>query len=212
MFTGIIEEVGVVEALEKRSTGARLRVRCRKVLEDVFEGASIAVNGVCLTAVEPRPDLLTADIAPETLSRTNLGALRRGSLVNLERPLSPSGRLSGHMVQGHVDDTGELNSLRPLGGGNWWLEVRVPHELEPYLAPKGSVAIDGISLTIASLEQGMLGVAIIPHTYENTNLKSRKPGERLNLECDILAKYVERLLRQRGTEPLTMDRMRELGY
>lgn len=212
MFTGIIEEVGVVEALERRATGARLRVSCRKVLEDVFEGASIAVNGVCLTAVEPRPDLLTADIAPETLSRTNLGELRRGSLVNLERPLSPSGRLSGHIVQGHVDDTGELNSLRLLGEGNWWLEVRVPHALEPYLAPKGSVAIDGISLTIASLEQGRLGVAIIPHTYENTNLKSRKPGERLNLECDILAKYVERLLRQRGTEPLTLDRMRELGY
>mgnify|MGYP000150340772 CR=1 FL=1 len=212
MFTGIIEEVGVVEALEKRSAGARLRVRCRKVLEDVFEGASIAVNGVCLTAVEPRPDLLTADIAPETLSRTNLGALRRGSLVNLERPLSPSGRLSGHIVQGHVDDTGELTSLRLLGEGNWWLEVRVPRALEPYLAPKGSVAIDGISLTIASLQEGTLGVAIIPHTYENTNLKSRKPGDRLNLECDILAKYVERLLRQREAEPLTLDRMRELGY
>jgi riboflavin synthase len=212
MFTGIIEEVGVVEALERRATGARLRVRCRKVLEDVFEGASIAVNGACLTAVEPRPDLLTADIAPETLSRTNLGALRRGSLVNLERPLSPSGRLSGHIVQGHVDDTGELTSLRLLGEGNWWLEARVPRELEPYLAPKGSVAIDGISLTIASLEEERLGVAIIPHTYENTNLKSRKPGDRLNLECDILAKYVERLLRQRGTGPLTLDRMRELGY
>lgn len=212
MFTGIIEEVGVVEALDKRGTGARLRVRCRKVLEDVFEGASIAVNGVCLTAVDPRADLLTADIAPETLSRTNLGELRRGSLVNLERPLSPSGRLSGHIVQGHVDDTGELASLRLLGEGNWWLEVRVPRGLEPYLAPKGSVAVDGISLTIASLEEERLGVAIIPHTFENTNLKSRKPGDRLNLECDILAKYVERLLRQREAEPLTLDRMRELGY
>lgn len=212
MFTGIIEEVGVVEALDKRGTGARLRVRCRKVLEDVFEGASIAVNGVCLTAVDPRTDLLTADITPETLSRTNLGELRRGSLVNLERPLSPSGRLSGHIVQGHVDDTGELVSLRLLGEGNWWLELRVPRGLEPYLAPKGSVAVDGISLTIASLEEGRLGVAIIPHTFENTNLKSRKPGDRLNLECDILAKYVERLLRQREGEPLTLDRLRELGY
>lgn len=212
MFTGIIEEVGAVETLEKRATGARIRIRCRKVLEDVFEGASIAVNGVCLTAVEPQPTLLTADIAPETLRRTNLGELRRGSLVNLERPLSPSGRLSGHIVQGHVDGTGELVSLRLLGEGNWWLEVKTPLELEPYLAPKGSVAIDGISLTIASLEGQTLGVAIIPHTYENTNLKTRKPGDHLNLECDILAKYVERLLRPRASSGLTLEKLKDLGY
>jgi riboflavin synthase len=212
MFTGIIEEVGVVEALEKRASGARIRIQCRKVLEDVFEGASIAVNGVCLTAVEPKPGLLTADISPETLQRTNLGDLRRGALVNLERPLSPSGRLSGHIVQGHVDATAPLTSLRRLGEGNWWLELQPPPELEPYLAPKGSVAVDGISLTIASLESAALGIAIIPHTFEHTNLKTRKPGDRLNLECDILAKYVERLLRPRAAAGLTWEKLKDLGY
>lgn len=212
MFTGIVEEVGTVESFEPRTAGARLRIRCSKVLEDVFEGASVSVNGVCLTAIEPRAELLTADVTPETLRLTNLADLRRGSLVNLERPLSPSGRLSGHIVQGHVDATGELLSLRLIGGGNWWLEVRAPRELGPYLAPKGSVAIDGISLTIASLEEDSLGVAVIPHTYQNTNLRSRRQGDRLNLECDILAKYVERLLRRGRDSALTLERLRELGY
>jgi len=212
MFTGIIEEVGVVEGLEARSAGARLRVRCSMVLEDVSEGASICVNGVCLTAVDLKPGLFTADVAPETLRRTNLPSLRRGALVNLERPLSPSGRLSGHIVQGHVDGIGKLSQLRRIDEGNWWLEVRVPHELEPYLAPKGSVAIDGMSLTIATLESGTLAVAIIPHTFENTNLRARRRGESLNLECDILAKYVERLLGRKDRSSLSLEKMRDLGY
>jgi riboflavin synthase len=212
MFTGIIEEVGVVEGLEVRATGARLRLRCKAVLGDITEGASLAVNGVCLTAVEPREGLFTADIASETLERSNLGDLRPKSLVNLERPLAPSGRLSGHMVQGHVDATGELLSLKSVGEGNWWLEVRGPREVDRYLVFKGSVALDGISLTIASIESHVMRVAVIPHTYRSTNLHSRKRGERMNIECDIVAKYIEKQLQGRRESGLTMDKLQELGF
>ena len=212
MFTGIIEEVGIVEALEIRPAGARLRVRCRTVLEDVAEGASLSVNGVCLTAVEPRDGLFTADVAPETLRRSNLGDLRPKSPVNLERALSASGRLDGHIVQGHVDGTGELLSLKSIGEGNWWMVVRAPRELERYLVVKGSVAIDGISLTIASLESDAMSVTVIPHTYSNSNLPSRRTGDRLNLECDVLAKYVEKLLGPRSKSSLTIEQLHELGY
>lgn len=213
MFTGIIEEVGAVESLEARSTGARLRIRCSKVLEDISEGASLAVNGVCLTAVNLRPDSFSADLAPETLRRSNLGDLRARSRVNLERPLAANGRLSGHIVQGHVDGTGEFLALEPLGQDNWWLKIRAPGDLDRYLVFKGSIAIDGISLTIASLEAGVLGVTIIPHTIENTSLGSHRPGDRLNLECDILAKHVEKLLGRLDVKPeLTVDKLREAGF
>jgi len=213
MFTGIIEELGTVAEVQTRAAGARLKVRCATVMKDMTEGASIAVNGVCLTAVDPRPDSFSADLAPETLRRSNLGDLRAGSRVNLERPLSPTGRLSGHIVQGHVDGTGELVSLDALGDENWWLRVRVPADLDPFLVYKGSIAIDGISLTIASLESDLLSVTIIPHTYRNTALAGYRPGARVNLECDILAKHVEKLLRKLEVKaPLTVERLRENGY
>jgi riboflavin synthase len=213
MFTGIVEELGTVESVETRAAGARLKVRCSTVMEDMTVGASIAVNGVCLTAVDPRPGGFAADLAPETLRRSNLGDLRAGSRVNLERPLSPSGRLSGHIVQGHVDGTGELLSLEALGDENWWLRVRVPAELDAFLVYKGSIAIDGISLTIADLSADVLSVTIIPHTYRNTTLGSYRTGARLNLECDILAKHVEKLLRKIEVKaPLTVEKLREQGY
>jgi len=209
MFTGIIEEVGAVEALEPR-----LRVRCRTVTEDARPGASIAVNGVCLTVAEFAAGWFAADVAPETLSRSNLGDLRRGALVNLERPLSPAGRLGGHIVQGHVDAAGELLALDPLGGGNWWLTVQAPEELDPYLVVKGSVALDGISLTIAALQGTAIGVTIIPHTFANTALRARRLGDRVNLECDILAKYVAKLLGavKRPSSFPSVDDLREMGY
>lgn len=194
MFTGIIEELGTVAELVKQTAGARLRVHCARVLEDLKSGASIAVNGVCLTAVEMDRGFFGADLAPETLRRSNLGDLKTGSRVNLERPLLPTERLSGHIVQGHVDGTGEFLALDPVGDGNWWLRIRVPAELDRYLVFKGSVAIDGISLTIASIDRDILSVTIIPHTYEATTLGTYKPGCRVNLECDVLAKHVERLL------------------
>jgi len=194
LFTGIIEELGEVESLAKQTAGARLRVRCARVLEDLKPGSSIAVNGVCLTAVEIGRDAFSADLAPETMRRSNLGDLGPGARVNLERPLAPTDRLSGHIVQGHVDGTGEFLELDQLGDENWWLKIRVPAELDRYLVFKGSIAIDGISLTIASLERDVLGVTIIPHTYQNTTLGTHKTGDRVNLECDVLAKHVEKLL------------------
>lgn len=208
VFTGIIEELGTVE-----TAGARLRVACSTVLDDATEGCSISVNGVCLTAVDLRADSFGADLAPETLRRSNLGDLRAGDRVNLERSLRADGRLSGHIVQGHVDATGEFCSLDPLGDDNWWLGIRVPEEVERHLVFKGSVAIDGISLTVASLKGDMLAVTIVPHTYRHTNLHRRKPGDRVNLECDILAKYVAKLLsRLEPADGLTLEKLRQLGY
>src|ERR1700733_9397654 len=147
MFTGIIEELGtVIEA------GSRMRVGCSTVREDMTTGASIAVNGVCLTAIDLQPDSFAADLSPETLRRSNLGDLVEGSRVNLERPVTPATRLSGHIVQGHVDATAELLSLDPLGDENYWLKIRVPADLDRYLVHKGSITVDGISLTIAALD------------------------------------------------------------
>jgi riboflavin synthase len=200
MFTGIIEELGIVEALEPKHAGARLRVKCSLVLSDVSEGASIAVNGVCLTAVGIASGSFDADLAPETLSRSNLGGLVMGSRVNLERPVTPVTRLSGHIVQGHVDGTGEIVALDELGDGNWWLKVRVPAKLDRYLVHKGSIALDGISLTIASLEDDVVGVTIIPHTFEHTSLGSAKVGSKVNVEVDALAKHVEKLLGARNSD------------
>jgi riboflavin synthase len=198
MFTGIIEELGTVAV-----SGTRLVVTCSTVLEDAREGSSIAMNGVCLTALDVSRESFAADLAPETLARTNLGDLQVGSRVNLERPVTPATRLSGHIVQGHVDATGELIALDELRDGNWWLKVKVPAALDRYLVHKGSVAIDGISLTIAAIEGEVLGVTIIPHTYANTTLGSRKLGDRVNLEVDVLAKHVEKLIQSGAISRVT---------
>ena len=192
MFTGIIEELGTVVA-----GGTKLQVRCSTVLSDLSIGASIAVNGVCLTAVTVTGESFAADLAPETLSRSNLGDLAAGSRVNLERPVTPATRLSGHIVQGHVDATAEVVALDELGDGNWWLKVRVPKSLDRYLVEKGSVTLDGISLTIAAMDGDVAGVTIIPHTFANTTIGQAHVGTRLNVEVDVLAKHVEKLLARR---------------
>ena len=189
MFTGIVEEVGVIAA-----AGTRMKVQCLLVLADMKEGASIAVNGVCVTAVQVQPDGFWCDLSPETLAVTNLGALRQGSPVNLERPAAVGDRLSGHIVQGHVDATAEFVALDALPDGNWWLKIRTPRELDRYMIHKGSITLDGVSLTIASLEDGIVGVAIIPHTHEHTILRSYEAGMRINVEVDLIGKYVEKLL------------------
>jgi riboflavin synthase len=194
VFSGIVEELGTVEALERHKKGAELSIACSHVLSDLTLGASIAVNGVCVTAVDVQPEGFSADLSPETLQRTNFEDLRLGDRVNLERPVSLQTRLSGHIVQGHVDGTGLVEALRELGEGNWELVVRVPEELDKFLVYKGSITIDGISLTIASVQDGLVMVAIIPHTYEVTNLAERKAGDRVNIECDVIAKHVARLL------------------
>lgn len=188
MFTGIVEELGTVAEF----TGSRLTVRCTTVLSDLVLGGSIAVNGVCLTATALTPESFSADLAPETLARTNLGALTAGARVNLERPVTPVTRLSGHIVQGHVDATGELLSIDPVGDGNWWIKVAIPTSLDRYMVEKGSVTLDGISLTIAALNP--LAVTIIPHTFAHTTLGHTKPGARINIEADVIAKHVEKLL------------------
>jgi riboflavin synthase len=196
MFTGIVEELGTVI-----KAGTKLEVRCSTVLSDLSIGASIAVNGVCLTAVAITQAGLdagfAADLAPETLSRSNLGDLVAGSRVNLERPMTPATRLSGHIVQGHVDATGEVVALDELRDGNWWLRVRVRKSLDRYLVEKGSVTLDGISLTIAAVNEDVIGVTIIPHTFANTTIGQARVGTRLNIEVDVLAKHVEKLLAHR---------------
>jgi riboflavin synthase len=188
MFTGIVEEVGNVAA-----AGHRMCIQCRRVLEDIEEGASIAVNGVCLTATKIEPDGFWCGLSPETLTRTNLGELGEGAPVNLERPAEIGDRLSGHIVQGHIDGTAGFVSLDPLPDGNWWLKVRIPPELDRYLIHKGSVTLDGVSLTVASLNAGVLGVAVIPHTYEHTIMHTYRPGSAINVEVDLIGKYIEKL-------------------
>ena len=215
MFTGIIEEAGTVAESTRQAHGATLKVAAETVLSDLTVGGSIAVSGVCLTATAIQDHSFSAGLSPETLERTNLDGLKPGSKVNLERPLLPTGRLSGHFVQGHVDGVGELASLAEVGDGNWWLRIRVPQELLRYLVYKGSIAIDGISLTIASVDADTIGVAIIPHTYEATSLGELTTGSKVNLECDVIAKHVERLMQSVEFEPrsrLTVDELKEQGF
>jgi len=194
MFTGIIEELGTVAALRQHATGARLEVKAPTILADAAVGSSIAVNGTCLTAVELTPHSFFADLAPETLSRTNLGDLHAGSPVNLERPLQASARLDGHFVLGHVDGTAELLALEELGQGHWWLRLRIPEDLARYVVEKGSIAVDGISLTVAAIEGNVCSFTIIPHTFEVTTLHGYRAGAKLNIEVDILAKHLEKLV------------------
>ncbi|MCU1327987.1 MAG: riboflavin synthase, alpha subunit [Bryobacterales bacterium] len=194
MFTGIVEELGRVGSFETSESGAKLRILCHDVMSDVTIGASIAVNGVCLTAVTLNADGFGADLAPETLDRSNLGELTVGDPVNLERPVTLATRLSGHIVQGHVDGTGVIEAIVDRDEDNREVYVRVPDALDPYLVYKGSIAIDGISLTIASVTDRLVKIAIIPHTWAATNLATRAVGSRVNVECDVLAKHVAKLL------------------
>jgi riboflavin synthase len=184
------------------------------VVEGLREGDSVAVQGVCLTAVEIGSSGFSADVSRETLERSTLGEARAGTPVNLERALAASGRLGGHIVQGHVDGTGVIRTLEERGGGDWWLEVEAPAELARYLVYKGSIAVDGISLTVARVDGPVFAVAVIPHTWANTTLRQARAGQRVNLETDVLAKYVERLLEQMELkrEKLTVERLREMGY
>jgi riboflavin synthase len=194
MFTGIVEQLGVVTAMTETGSGRRL-VLSGPLLGELGVGASIAVNGVCLTAVSVDADTVTLDIVPETLQRSNLGELDVGGRVNVERPMPANGRFDGHIVQGHVDGVGTVAEVRNDPAGGVVMTVDVPETLRRYLVEKGSVTIDGVSLTVAGMTDEGFSVALIPHTLEVTTLGSRKAGDRVNLEMDVLAKYVERLLR-----------------
>ncbi|MGA9162101.1 MAG: riboflavin synthase [Actinomycetota bacterium] len=194
MFTGIVEERGVVREIAP----ARLSVGCRAVTSDATEGASIAVNGACLTVIECSDDRLAFDVSEETIRRTSFSRLRPGDPVNLERPLTLSARLGGHLVQGHVDGVGEVAAVERTADGGAWLVVRTPGEIARYLVEKGSICVDGVSLTVAERDGAGFGVALIPYTLEVTTLGSAEVGDPVNLEADVIAKYVEALMRQGG--------------
>jgi riboflavin synthase len=191
MFTGLIEAIGEVAEMKPTPSGFRLRLTTR-IAGEIAAGDSIAVNGVCLTAVSADASDIHADISPETARVTALGSLRRGALVNLERPLRADSRFGGHFVQGHVDAAGTIEEIRP-DGDSFWLTVRYPALLAPYLVRKGSIAVNGISLTVAGLDERRFDVQIIPYTWEHTNLHLAKAGDPVNLECDIVGKYVVRV-------------------
>ncbi len=217
MFTGITEAVAEIESLERGENGGRLRVslaRAADIAREIKLGDSISVNGCCLTVAGFAADHFCADLSGETLRRTAFGEMKAGGSVNLERPLAAGARLGGHFVQGHVDDIGRVTRLVPEGD-NWWLSVRVPEDLRRYVAEKGSIAIDGISLTVARWHEGIADIAIIPFTHEHTNISAMVPNDAVNLECDILAKYMESLLearKGRAVSQLTISRLVEEGF
>ena len=222
MFTGIIETTGTIAAIEPRQGTTRIAVSAPTFAGRLRKGDSIAVSGTCLTALEIEPPIFFADLAAETLSRTSLGFLKPGSVVNLELPTPAGAPLGGHIVQGHVDGRGELVSFDPVDASadpeltDWWLRVRVPENTRVYMLEKGSIAIEGISLTIARWERGtaegdVVSVAIIPHTYARTNLHALKVGQPINIEADVLIKYME----QRALEPqfeMTVEYLIANGY
>lgn len=213
MFTGIIEELGVIRRITSARAGARLEVSAHTVLSDAKLGDSIAVNGVCLTVVDQGADWFAADVSAETLRRTSLKQAAAGTRVNLERAMAANGRFGGHIVQGHVDGTGEFQEARPSGDG-WVLRIGFPPELARYIVEKGSITVDGISLTVAALGETWFEIAVIPHTWKVTNLSTLARAATVNLEVDIIAKYVERMMAH-FAEPkskLTLETLSELGY
>jgi riboflavin synthase len=228
MFTGIIEEVGAITELTTDPEGGHLRVECSKLLPRFEASSSVAVNGCCLTVTRRDDTGFWFDLAPETLNRTGFRRLKIGAQVNLEAPLTMGTPLGGHIVQGHIDGTGAFLALPPAGDENYWLDVEIPQDLKRYLVEKGSVAVEGISLTVAAIEGTHLRIAIIPYTIEHTNLRTLKPGDPVNIEADVLAKYVEKLLQERAiplqtppattqdegktSEKLTVERLVEEGF
>jgi riboflavin synthase len=214
MFTGIIEEVGRVTNIGHENDNRRLRVSASNLVKELKKGDSIAVSGVCLTAVEITPNSFGADLAEETWNRTSFSRIKPGALVNLELPMRADGRFGGHIVQGHVDGTGKFVALEEVpGADNYWLRIEIPPELARYVIFKGSLSIEGISLTVAKVEETEATVAIIPHTTEMTNLKSLRHGDPVNLEVDMIAKYVERMMRgDSANRSITIERLLREGF
>ena len=214
MFTGIIEEVGRVAALARKNCNRRLTVSASQLTKGLKKGDSIAVSGVCLTAVEITSNSFAADLADETWKRTSFSRIRKDALVNLELPMRANGRFGGHIVQGHVDGAGKFLALdRIRGADDYWLRIQIPPELARYVIFKGSLCIEGISLTVARIEGTDVTVAIIPHTVKMTNLNSLKPGDPINLEVDLVAKYVEKMIKgESANSSLTVERLVREGF
>lgn len=213
MFTGIIEELGSIAAFDKHSDGARVTIAANVVTDGTKTGDSIAVNGVCLTALDITATTFRADVSQETLDKSTLSRLGTGTKVNLERAVTPSTRLGGHIVQGHVDSRGKFLGANS-SGDFWTVKIGFPREIGQYLVYKGSVSVEGISLTIAKLEKDYFEIAVIPKTWELTNLSTLKNGDDVNLEADVIAKYVERILRYGRTpdDAITMEKLTNLGF
>lgn len=214
MFTGIIEEIGTVRRIERGASGARLTIGAKTVLEGTKIGDSIATNGVCLTVTSMTADSFTADVMAESLRRSGLGALQSGSPVNLERAMPADGRFGGHIVSGHIDGTGTVAALRREDNAVW-VTVHAAPSLLRYIVEKGSIAIDGVSLTVAAVDTDGFSVSIIPHTGAQTILLGKKPGDTVNLECDVIGKYVEKLLGPHQEKPgsgITMDFLAQNGF
>jgi riboflavin synthase len=214
MFTGIIEEVGRVEKIDHQAGNRRLTVSSSQLVKELKKGDSIAVSGVCLTAVDITPSSVGFDLAEETWNRTSFSRIKEGALVNLELPMRADGRFGGHIVQGHVDGAGKFVVLEPIPGtDNYWLRIEIPPELARYVIFKGSLSIEGISLTVAEIEGTKVTVAIIPHTVEMTNLKSLKRGDPVNLEVDMIAKYVEKMMQgDSANSSITLEKLVEAGF
>ncbi len=219
MFTGIIEHLGTIEALDLKHGGGRLTIHAPSVAPSLAVSNSIAVNGCCLTIADLHNYHFSADLSGETIHKTSFGAngggLKQGTRVNLEQPLTAGKELGGHFVLGHVDTVGHVTHLTPEGE-SWWFGVQVPEEFARYVVPKGSITIDGISLTVARWQNNIAEVAVIPYTYEHTNIRDRKPGDAVNLEGDVLGKYVERYLEARrngeSRPAITIDKLIEEGF
>jgi len=213
MFTGIIEEVGRVTKIAHEHGNRRLSVSCSNLVKELKKGDSIAVSGVCLTAVDITPQSVGFDLAEETWNRTSFSRINEGALVNLELPMRADGRFGGHIVQGHVDGTGKFVALDPITGtDNYWLRIEIPADLARYVIFKGSLSIEGISLTVAGIEGTRVTVAIIPHTVEMTNLNSLKRGDPVNLEVDMIAKYVEKMMQGNAESSLSIDKLVAAGF
>jgi riboflavin synthase len=214
MFTGIVEEVGRVARIEQRNENRRITVAAERTPKELAAGNSVSVSGVCLTALDTRAESFCADLAPETWVRTSFSRIHEGAVVNLELPMKADGRFGGHIMQGHVDGVGKLISFARIADSeNWWLEIELPEEVERYTVYKGSLSIEGISLTVAKLENRRCTIAVIPHTVEMTNLHSLQPGDPVNLEADLIAKYVEKMMRRDSSESsLTIEELVEQGF
>jgi riboflavin synthase len=214
MFTGIVEEVGRITHIEQRGENRRITIAAEKTPKELGTGHSVSVSGVCLTALDIKPGSFCADLAPETWVRTSFSRIREGALVNLELPMKADGRFGGHIVQGHVDGVGKLTSFERIADSeNWWLNIELPAEIEKYTVYKGSISIEGISLTVAKLDKNRCTVAIIPHTVEMTNLHSLKPGDPVNLEADLIAKYVEKMMQGENSQnSLTIEDLVAQGF
>lgn len=199
MFTGIVEEVGIVKEIVHQEEKSFISIKCSKVLENTKIGESISTNGVCLTVINIGKDYFQADVMGETLNRSNIGRLKNGSKVNLERALTLTSRLGGHIVSGHIDGVGEIVDIKKEGISTW-ITIKAPYEILKYIVEKGSISINGVSLTVAYVDEVSFKVSIIPHTSYETNLIMNKVGEQVNLECDILGKYVEKLIGNKKDE------------